>query len=168
MALKFGTSCCLGLVLLAGACNWGDTAANTNAGANSVVSHAAPANPSAPAPAADLAGARQRIDAIYAPYTRGATSDYFRNFTPELNAAIDGADQVGIDADPFCECQDFGRMIYRVDSLEPTAGGAVARVAITNFGDSKTIVIHLVRRGDAWLVADVGEGADSLARRFAR
>lgn len=164
MTLKFGPSCCLGFALLAGACSRGESPANTVSATN----QSAPANASAPAPAVDLAGARQRIDAIYAPYTRGATSDYFRNFTPELNAAIDGAGEMGIEADPFCDCQDFGRLTYRVDALEPAADGAVARVAITNFGDSKTIAIRLVRRGDAWLVADVGEGANSLARRFAR
>ncbi|HVQ10240.1 MAG TPA: hypothetical protein VMS43_17625 [Allosphingosinicella sp.] len=164
MALRFRPLCCLGFALLAGACNRGESSANSVSGVNLTT----PASGAAPAPATDLAGARQRIDAIYAPYTRGATSDYSRNFTPELNAAIDAADQVGIDADPFCDCQDFGRMTYRVDSLEPSADGAVARVAIANFGDRKTIVIRLVRRGEAWLVADVGEGADSLARRFAR
>jgi hypothetical protein len=164
MALKFGPSCCLGLVLLAGACNRSDTPAASETGASEAVR----ANVAAPAPAVDLDGARERIDAIYAPYTRGATSHYFRHFTPELNAAIQGAGRMGIDADPFCDCQVFGRLTYRVDSLEPTADGAVARVAITNFGDSKTIVIRLVRREEAWLVADVGEGADSLARRVAR
>jgi hypothetical protein len=164
MTLKFGTSCGLGLLLLAGACNRGEPAANNSSGANS----AAPAAASAPAPTADLAGARRRIDTIYAPYTRGETGDYFRSFTPELNAAIDRAGEGAIEVDPFCDCQDFERMTYRVDSLEPAAGGAVARVAITNFGNSKTIVIRLVRGGDAWLVADVGEGANSLTRRFAR
>lgn len=160
MALRFMPSCCLAVALLAGACDRGESPANPAPGAT-------PVN-AAPAPAADLAGARQRIDAIYAPYTRGATSLYVRHVTPELNAAIDGAGRMGIDADPFCDCQDFDRLTYRVDALEPSAEGAVARVAITNFGDSKTIVIRLVRRGEAWLVADVGEGADSLARRLAR
>jgi len=162
MSVRAGPSCCLGLALLAGACGRSDTRADAVAGAN------LPVPAVAAAPDAELDGARQRIDAIYAPYTRGAASRYFRHFTPELRAAFDGAGAMGIDADPFCDCHVFGRLTYRVDSLEPAADGAVARVAITNSSDSKTILIRLARREDSWLVADVGEGADSLARRLAR
>ena len=117
--------------------------------------------------AADLDGARDLLDATYRPYTRGEISRAGgAPFTPELQAAIARqSDPVaGFGADPLCDCQDFGDFRYTIRSLEPVEGGALARVAINNFGEAKVITLRLARRGDAWQVADIGEGARSLLR----
>ena len=165
--MKTRTGAAVAALLLASACNKG--AGGYNASANAVAPAApnavaaAPAGPPAGA-AADLAGARRMIDAVYAPYTRGESSDYLRFFTPELNAAIDRAGEGAIEADPLCECQDMNRFTYTIRSVEPEAGGALAHVAITNDGEAKTITLHLVPRGTEWRIADVGDGAHSFAR----
>ncbi len=166
--MKMNTTAAISALLLASACSRVGNA--NNASANAAAPAAANVSAAAPAVAttADLAGARQMIDALYTPYTRDQTSDYFRYFTPELNAAIDRAGEGAIEADPLCECQDMTHFTYRVQSLEPEADGAVARVAITNFGEAKTIILHLVRRGADWRIADVGEGANSFAAGLRR
>jgi hypothetical protein len=164
--MKTKTGAAIAALLLASACNKG---ADGNASANAAapVPVAVPAAPAA-APGPDLAGARRLIDTVYTPYTRDQTEDYFRYFTPELNAAIDRAGEGAVEADPLCECQDMTRFTYRVQSLEPETGGALARVAISNNGEPKTIILHLVQRGATWLIADVGEGATSFAAGLRR
>jgi hypothetical protein len=153
--------------LLTAAC--GNGAAGNNVSYDVTFSHVTPETMPAPAaPVADLSGARRLIDTIYTPYTRDQIVDYFRYFTPELNAAIDHAGEGAIEVDPLCGCQDMTHFTYRVQSLDATAGGAVARVGIVNFGEPKTIVLHLVRRGGAWLIADIGEGASSFAAGLRR
>lgn len=169
--MKTKTVAAVAALMLASACNkvagGNAVVANAAAPAASNAVAAAPA-PAPAAPAADLAGARRMIDAVYTPYTRDASDDYFRYFTPELNAAIDRAGEGAVEADPLCECQDMAHFTYRVQSLEPEAGGAVARVAITNNGEPKTITLHLVQRGADWRIADVGNGANSLTASLRR
>jgi hypothetical protein len=173
MNLKPGTAV---VALLLIACGRGGAANNAATGAapppaaaaKLSAPEAAAANAAAPAPAADLSSARRLIETIYAPYTREETSDYFRYFTPELNAAIDRAGEGAIEADPLCECQDFTHFTFRIQSLEANADGARAEVAITNFGESNLITLHLVQRGGAWLIADVGEGANRLTQTLRR
>jgi hypothetical protein len=160
----------LSLVLLA-ACGAAPTnVAQNSAASGSAAAPAAAGNAAAPAAAATagLDGARRLIDEIYTPYTTGAMADPTDRFAPELAAAIQHAAEGALEADPFCDCQDFDRFTYRIESLEPNAGGAVARVAISNSGEAKTIAVRLVNRAGTWLVADVGEGENSLTRTLAR
>lgn len=169
--MKTKTAAAVAALLLASACNKG--AGGNAAVANQpapVASNAVAAAPAATpaAPAADLAGARRLIDAVYTPYTRDETQDYFRYFTPELNAAIDRAGEGAVEADPLCECQDMTHFTYRVRSIEPESAGALARVAITNNGEAKTITLHLVQRGADWRIADVGDGAGGFAASLRR
>ena len=129
---------------------------------------AAPLPPAAPTPAG-LDGARALIDRIYTPYTRGQLMDAGGIFTPEMEAAIQAAsaEEAGLGADPFCQCQDFENLTYSIAALEPAPDGAVARVAVRNLGESYVVPLGLVRRGEEWRVADVGEGEASLSRMLA-
>ncbi len=117
----------------------------------------------------DLAGARRLIDSIYAPYVRDEiNSDPSRTFTPELAAAIRSAGENAMNADPFCDCQDFGEFSYTIQSVGRTAEGANVRVSISSFGESRIIPIRLAHRRGTWMVADVGEGPASLTQMMAR
>jgi hypothetical protein len=158
------------LLLLAACGSSARNEANSSVPENAVAANeAAPvaaANAAAPAPTPDLSGARALLDRLYRPYTRGESPALEDVYTGTLEASIarQSDDLTGLGADPFCDCQDFGNFRYTIRSLEPVEGGAVARVAIRNFGEAKVIVIRLERRGDAWNVADIGEGARSLLR----
>ena len=169
--MKARTPAMVAALLLACACNKGESgnnaAANATAPTASNAVAAAPASSPA-APTVDLAGARRLVDTVYAPYVRDESSDFLRYFTPELNAAIDQAGDGAFGADPLCDCQDMEHFTYRVQSLEPETGGAVARVAITNMGEAKTITLHLVQRGADWRIADIGDGAGSFAASLGR
>ena len=154
---------------LAASCSPAETEREGNAAptANAAVPAAA-ANAASPARTApdDLAGARALIERIYGAY-QGDGPDVEAVMTPELRAAIarqSGTDGGGLGHDPFCACQDFGNFTYSIQSLEPAEGGAVARVAISNFGEPGIVSLRLARRGSEWLVADVGEGEESLLR----
>lgn len=134
--------------------------------ASDAAGNAAEAANAAVEAAPDLAGARRFVDAIYAPYVAGEPGSAADHFAPELAAALERAGEPGLEADPFCDCQDFQQFGYKVQSVEPSATGAVARVAISNMGAARTVVVHLVRSGGAWKVGDVGEGEASLLRRL--
>ncbi|MEA3016651.1 MAG: hypothetical protein QOI38_1373 [Sphingomonadales bacterium] len=117
------------------------------------------------APANDLAGARALIARIYSSYAGGGGPDLEGLFTPELRAAIARDSEMedgGLSYDPFCQCQDFEDFSHRIESVEPDGDGAVARVAMSNMGQARTLVIRLVRRGGSWLVADVHNGESGL------
>jgi len=161
----------IGLFASIAACGGGAGAADDNRTAarveNAVAFPAAsPANASKSAAGAapDRAAVQPLIDRIYGPYVRGeleGTPDDVQ--TAGLRAAfarITEADE--LEADPYCECQDFEHFSYRIASIEPSASGAIVRVAISNFGESTTIVLHLAQEDGQWRVADVGEGDQSV------
>lgn len=150
------------------------SAANTTNASAAATTNAAPmqkqgGNVTAPA-AADEAGARAFLANIYARYAPDAPEPQGNRpppppFTPELNEHIrrtSAMEDGGLDFDPFCQCQDYQNLTWRIETMTRTAEGFNARVAIVNMGDSRTIPIRLVHRGGAWLVADIGEGQDSL------
>lgn len=143
------------------------TNANNAAAAAPAVNAAAQANAVAPAaPSIDLAGARALIDQIYGPYTRDEMNDLGAIFTPELDQAVDRQSDpdTGLGYDPFCACQDFGQFSY-TPTIEPAAGGATARVDISNFGERQTITLDLALRDGRWLVADIRDANGSLLNR---
>lgn len=136
---------------------------NATAPANVSMAMNQTGNATASAPA-DVSGARALLERHYAQYRDGASIS-MPPYTPELVAAIrrtSGMEDGGLDHDPFCACQDFQNFTSRIESVEPTSDGARARVAINNMGDARTVVIRLVNRGGTWMIADVGEGEDSL------
>lgn len=162
---------CLGLTGLA-ACDMIGAEPNVAANATNAAS-AAPAQPAgappslsapAPAPEPDLEGARVLIGQLYMPYTRGEIPRVGNVYTPQLAAAIarQSDDETGLGYDPFCQCQDFGEFSYTIHSVERVEGGALARIGIDNFGEARVIALRLAYRDGAWLVADIGEGAESL------
>ena len=161
----------IGLLASIAACSGGAGAADDNGTAARVQNVVAPpagspenANKSAAGAAPDRAAVQPLIDRIYGPYVRGeleGTPDDVQ--TAGLTAAfarITEADE--LEADPYCECQDFEHFSYRIASIEPSARGATVRVAISNFGEAKTIVLSLAQEGGQWRVADVGEGDQSV------
>jgi Protein of unknown function (DUF3828) len=162
---------CLGLTGLM-ACDMIGAEANVAANATNAAT-AAPAQPAgappslsapAPRPEPDLEGARVLIGQLYMPYTRGEIPRTGNVYTPELRAAIarQSDDETGLGYDPFCQCQDFGEFSYAIQSVEREEGGARARIGIDNFGEARVIALRLAYRNGAWLVADIGEGAESL------
>ena len=162
---------CLGLSGLM-ACDMIGADANV-AGDATNVANAAPAPPvgappalsaPAPVPEPDLEGARVLIGQLYMPYTRDEIPQVGNVYTPQLAAAIarQSDDETGLGYDPFCQCQDFGEFSYTIHSVERVAGGARVRVGIDNFGEARVIALRLAFRDGAWLVADIGEGAESL------
>ena len=173
---KFSSAAIMVSVVALAGCSGGDGTASANAVAPANASGAAPANGALAlnqsgnqaATAGDISGARALLDRIYARFRPGTGPPSREPFTPELLAAIrrnSGMPDGGLDHDPFCGCQDFDATFsHRIESVTPTADGALARVAISNMGDSRVIVIRLVNRNGTWLVADVGEGEDSLSR----
>ena len=153
------------VLLLAAACNGGG---GNNAAANVV---AAPADnrledvtPPPPRPAPDLEGARVLIGQIYQPYTRGEIPRGRDVYTPELARAIDRQSdpEAGLGYDPFCRCQDFENFRFTIQSVVPRIGGATARIALVNMGESHTVTLILDYRQDRWRVADIQEGSNSL------
>ena len=154
------------LALLLAACNSG--------GANNATASAdapAPADnrledvtPPPPRPAPDLEGARVLIGQIYLPYTRGEIPRGRDVYTPELARAIDrqSDDGNGLGYDPFCRCQDFENFRFTIQSVVPRIGGATARIAVVNMGESHNVTLIMDYRQDRWLVADIQEGTNSL------
>ena len=155
------------LLGLAAACSGGEAEASGNEAAalrrGGKLQGAAPA-PGPSNPSADLAGARALVDRIYSSYAGSGPDTETAPLTPELRAAIDRQSdpEGGLGYDIFCQCQDFGETSFVIDSLVAEGGGAVARITFTNFGERRTITLHLARRDGAWLVADVHNGESSL------
>ena len=167
MALKTGMI--IAVLLFVAACGRGGTGADESANAaahsaeNAIAPMPAPAPPAA-SPEPDLEGARVLVGQIYQPYLRGETPRIGNRYTPELAIAIarqSDAD-TGLGYDPFCRCQDFENFRYTIQSVERRPGGATARVAFTNLGESHVVTLLLDYRGDRWLIADVQYGNDSL------
>lgn len=88
---------------------------------------------------------------------------------------LSGEDLPYLDADPVCNCQDAGDVVVqRVEFAQSPAGGQVATVRFSNFGEATTTVLRLTGGPGAWRIADVvnTEGypglADALAQSNAR
>jgi hypothetical protein len=124
----------------------------------------------APVQKPTLAGARTFIDKIYSQY-RDRSKEVDITFTPELNASIEkqSDDPTGLGYDIFCQCQDPGdpgMLKHTIQSLEPTADGAIARVSIVIVEPpGQALTIRLARRGSKWMVADVINDGGSLLRK---
>jgi hypothetical protein len=148
-------------------------ACNNGAGNNATAAANAPAppdnrredvTPPPPRPAPDLEGARVLIGQIYLPYTRGEIPRGRDVYTPELARAIDRQSdpEAGLGYDPFCRCQDFENFRFTIQSVVPRIGGATARIALVNMGESHNVTLILDYRQDRWRVADIQEGSNSL------
>jgi hypothetical protein len=125
----------------------------------------------APAPAAaapgDAASVRAFLQSIDADYGKGGTGAPMQRperwFEPQLAAAIRKdnaeADKRGdvskLDADPFCDCQDFDVLRAAVDNVTVTDGKtATASVSFDN-GGPVSMRYELVRTRNGWRVFDI-------------
>ncbi|MEM6477233.1 MAG: hypothetical protein AAF687_13830 [Pseudomonadota bacterium] len=127
------------------------------------------------AAAAEKAEVRAFIDSIFAGYTPegygvdiNSPAEYF---DPELAAAIK-AEQVsaeaagdvpmGLDADPFCNCQDWDEFSHTIDAVTLDGDKASAKVTINNFGAKETRAISLTKTATGWRVSDLDGGFRSI------
>jgi hypothetical protein len=120
----------------------------------------------APAAAQDAASARAFLQSIYRHYVKdapGAPLDKpYRFFEPELAAAIkkdqDEAEARGdmskMDADPFCECQDFEAIKAAIGPIAVNGKRATATVRFTN-GGPVTIRYTLAWTRSGWRVFEI-------------
>lgn len=128
-------------------------------------------DPATEAPKADAAD-----DAAVRAAAVGVFSDYLdkpvkqTEMTPAFSAAWDHAlgPEGAMGYDPFCECQDFGDVSVRVDSVN--IAGDEARVGVTfrSFGQDTKKRLVLKRVKGAWLLDDINDGdTPSLHRAMA-
>src|SRR5260221_368268 len=63
-----------------------------------------------------------------------------------------------LDADPLCDCQDYGKITAQVRTLtRPTKRSAEALVHVDlGIGEARDLRLKLVLTADGWRVADVG------------
>ena len=125
--------------------------------------------------AAQQAEIKAFIDSIFAGYTPdgygvdlNSPADYF---DPELAAAIKAeqvsaaaADDIpmGLDADPFCNCQDWGEFSHTIDSITVNGSNATAKVTISNMGAKEARTISLIKAEAGWRVSDLDGGFRSI------
>lgn len=130
-----------------------------------------PATAATPGPAAsaDESAATAFIAQVFDPYTVDeGTPDTLSNpgktFEPELAAALDtlgersastGELSDAFDADPVCQCQDFGKVSYSIDTLKVDGDRAEAVVTFTNLGTTEKRRVDLVRTPAGWRVYDL-------------
>lgn len=77
-----------------------------------------------------------------------------------------------LDADPICNCQDAGEVVVQgveVGMAQANIPGRPVTVRFTNFGETTTTVLRLVREQDGWRIADVinTDGYPGLAEALA-
>src|SRR5947209_12652404 len=121
---------------------------------------------------------RTFLQRVYAAYSKPDFSPLERPaafFAPALTAAIREDEllakgEVGyLDGDPLCDCQDYGRVAVRIDSLQmATRSAATAKVHVDlGGGETRDLRLDLLRTQAGWRIADV-TGADhhSLLREL--
>lgn len=112
--------------------------------------------------------ARLFVDQLFAVYTTEDVPDLFGKpeltFEPELAAAIatlsarmeqDGYMPGSFGADPLCNCQDYGDVGYRIDSVGQINERATVMVAFSNFGQVERRRVELLRTPAGWRVFDI-------------
>lgn len=72
-----------------------------------------------------------------------------------------------IEADPICDCQDWGKLtVESVELTAPNANQAQATVAFTNFGDHFVMKYDLVNVGGQWRIHDIQTKDTPSLRKF--
>lgn len=146
----------------------GDSAATVESGAGAEQAAVASANAGdAIDTASDEQAARAFVDRLYSAYTADGAPNYLGEpetaFEPQLaakiRAEIEEADRNGSMADigdPFCRCQDWDDVSHEINSLTVDGDRATASVTFTNFGESNTSTVDLVKTPAGWRVYDTG------------
>ena len=68
-----------------------------------------------------------------------------------------GSDGVALDWDPICGCQDYDLRLGTVTVTKRGDETADARVAFTNLGSRRSLVLTLSRTQAGWRIADVSD-----------
>ncbi len=112
-------------------------------------------------------GAKQFLDAIYAPYVskNGRGTDYGgkedRFFTPELAALLvkdseEAGEEIGrIDADIFIDAQDWVNLTAKIQLRSDGKTVDSAYVTLSNTGMTKRIYYALKQLPSGWRIADI-------------
>lgn len=158
----------LAVLLAASALVLAGCGAGTPADSKSEATAPAPTAAVAPAGAADEPAARAFIDTLFAAYAKDEEPNLFakptESFEPELAAAITKLDErtqttgtIGAsqDADPICNCQDYGEVSHSIDSVVIDGTKAKAVVTFTNFGKAEKRTIDLVTTAEGWRIFDI-------------
>lgn len=112
---------------------------------------------------------RTLVDAIYRHYRAGGEGlgddSLLALLSPATRAKYDkalprDADEVVIEGDPFCDCQDFSDITVEMVTVSPVRSGrATANVRIVDRemedGD-RNVTIRMIRTPQGWRVEDVG------------
>jgi hypothetical protein len=133
--------------------------------------------PAAAASGPDAASAKAFLQSIYQYYHKGGEGAPLepteRWFVPALSKAIkddmaesEKTGDVGkIDADFFCDCQDFEELKPVIGPVSITGGRATVSVSFVN-GDPHTLKYTLGWTRYGWRVADIDWGEDGTLREL--
>lgn len=126
----------------------------------------------------DAATARAFVERIYADYARDSghaaiDDDFATIFEPQLASAMqaDGdaaaaAGEMGkLEADPFCQCQDWEPFTAQVGDVYAIGDTAKVTVRFHNF-DDRAVTLDLVETSAGWRVSDVTSGDFRLRALF--
>lgn len=118
----------------------------------------------AAAPAADIGGARALIDRLYGSYARGEAPAMEDVLTYDLERALarTANPATGTVQDPLCQCDGPQNFRYTIQALEPTPGGATARLDIQNGGARFMLTLKLRPDGNRWQIEDIVSRNGSL------
>lgn len=108
--------------------------------------------------AADEAAVRDAVTKVYASYSNPKAPETV--LSKPFKAAWDRAlSKDGVmDADPFCGCQDYDKFKATTKSVKIDGDHARVTVAISNFGQKRTMELGFLREGDVWHIDDIFDG----------
>jgi len=170
MRLGFAVALLAATALTACTRNESSTASTATASTTATAAPAAATPTSAAAAdtarADDAAGAEAFVRGVYAAYSDapgGTGPDHaVTTYSAELNRLIAAGGptgeppNLGLDADPICDCQDWQALTLTQVAVTPRgAGRAEARVSFTNMASPTTQTLLLVRDPAGWRVDDV-------------
>lgn len=131
---------------------------------------------------AQSASAQSFVEAIYKPYankgfkgipysSEAGLRGYFEPklasaIIKDMEAAARRKEVPKLDGDPFIDAQDW-EIANLAINVKSAGDKASATVTFTNFGQSKTISLDLVKSGSAgWRIADISAPSGSLRKLF--
>jgi hypothetical protein len=103
------------------------------------------------------------LDYAYAPYATGDFKDdnglLYSNALNALFATAEAntpEDDVGpVDFDVFVNGQDFQVTALAIGEAAPEGDGVTVPVTFKNFGETQSLIFHLIREGGGWKINDI-------------